>query len=65
MQFLRTILANGPVLVTEIEDAVKAERIALRTLARAKAALKVESHKNGADGAWTWSLAQKAGAAHG
>jgi hypothetical protein len=58
-KFLLRMLANGPVLVTEIEDAAKAEHIAIRTLARAKAALNVVAKRDGADGKWTWRLGKE------
>jgi hypothetical protein len=56
-KFLLRILAKRPMLVTEIEDAAKAERISVRTLARAKAALNIIAEKeNKPDGKWLWRL---------
>jgi hypothetical protein len=56
-KFLLTVLAGGPMLVTEIEAAAKAEGIAARTLARAKAALGVVSEKGSMpEDPWTWRL---------
>jgi putative DNA primase/helicase len=55
-KFLLCMLKGGPVLVAEIEEAAKAEHIAIRTLARAKAALNILAKKDGPDGKWTWQL---------
>jgi hypothetical protein len=51
--FLTDILANGPVLQTEIEDAAKGNGIAKRTLERAKRELGITAEKNGQ---WYWRL---------
>jgi hypothetical protein len=53
-RFLRGMLAAGPVAVSEIEGAAKAERVASRTLDRAKAALGVVSIKDGK--IWKWQV---------
>jgi hypothetical protein len=55
-RFLQQMLHEGPVLVTEIEEAAKAERIAIKTLTRAKQELGVLSKRDGANGGWTWRL---------
>jgi hypothetical protein len=55
-KFLLDILKNGPVLVTEIEAAAKAEGIAMRTLARAKAMLSVTATYDGVVRKWSWQL---------
>lgn len=57
MGWLRDLLkAEGPLAATEVRERAKAEDIAGRTLDRAKAALGVQSAKDGLDGAWAWSL---------
>jgi hypothetical protein len=53
-KFLLDTLRDGPVLVTEIEAARKAEGIAKRTLDRAKAELGITSIKEG--DSWVWQL---------
>jgi putative DNA primase/helicase len=57
-KFLTEILAKGPVLKTEIEEAAAANGIAERTLFRAKTDLKVIARKDRSSGAgkWTWEL---------
>jgi putative DNA primase/helicase len=55
-KFLADILAKGPVLKTDIEEAAEANGNAERTLFRAKAELKIVAKKDGANGAWTWRL---------
>lgn len=54
--FLRELLANGPVDVTEGEEAAKKHGIKERTLRRARKELKIKSEKTGFDRGWTWSL---------
>jgi putative DNA primase/helicase len=55
--FLTDILANGPVLKTEIEEAAEANGIAGRTLFRAKKDLNIEVDKDRKkDGKWYWRL---------
>jgi hypothetical protein len=58
MKFLSDMLAKGPVLKTEIEEAAEANGISDRTLFRAKRDLKVRAEKDRtkADGKWTWQL---------
>jgi len=55
-QFLRDLLADGPVKRTEIEEAADANGISERTLFRAKADLQVMAKRDGAGGCWTWKL---------
>jgi hypothetical protein len=57
-KFLYDMLANGPVLRTEVEEAAEANGISERTLFRAKADLKViaEKDRSKATGQWTWQL---------
>jgi hypothetical protein len=55
-QFLADMLAKGPMLKTEIEEAGEANCIAERTLWRAKADLKIIAKKDGTNGHWRWHL---------
>ena len=57
-KFSREILAKGPVLKDEIEEAAEANGISERTLIRAKQELKVEARKERGkmNGKWTWEL---------
>jgi hypothetical protein len=54
--FLKEMLADGPVASDEIEEAAEANGIAKRTLVRAKADLKIRAVKDGPlkDGQRTW-----------
>jgi len=56
--FLRQLLANGPVEAGEVKRAANADFIRERTLNRAKKTLKVESKKEAGklDGGWYWRL---------
>jgi putative DNA primase/helicase len=58
MKFLNEILAKGPVLKSEIEEAAEANGIADRTLRRAKTKLQVKADKDRSDphSGWTWEL---------
>jgi hypothetical protein len=63
-QFLTDILANGPVLKTEIEEAADANGISGRTLFRAKDDLKIVVEKDRKkDGKWYWRWPDEANAA--
>ena len=53
-EFLRDILADGPVPSKEVEEAANESGIAVRTLNRAKAALRIRSGRSG--NGWVWSL---------
>jgi hypothetical protein len=55
-KFLTDILANGPVLKTEIEDAAKANGIAERTCSGPKSELSITAEKKGQNGQWQWRL---------
>jgi putative DNA primase/helicase len=55
-EFLRNMLANGPVPKTEIEDAADANCITEATLRRAKDQLNVIAEKDGLKGGWKWRL---------
>jgi hypothetical protein len=54
--FLSEMLATGPVLKSEIDDAAKANSISERTLARAKHDLGVVAKKSGFKEPWLWEL---------
>jgi hypothetical protein len=58
--WLRTLLADGkPMAAKDVADKAEDDKIATRTLNRAKKALGVESKREGgagSEGRWTWSL---------
>jgi hypothetical protein len=55
--FLKSRLAYGPVLQTEIEEEARANSISVSTLRRAKKDLKVQPKKEAKiDGKWLWEL---------
>jgi hypothetical protein len=56
--WLRELLADGPMAQRDIADAAKANGISSATLRRAKAVANIESRKqgNGRDARWTWAL---------
>ncbi len=58
-ELLRDILAAGPVLKTDIEEAAEANCIASRTLRRAKDQLGITANKDGPNGKWRWHLPDK------
>jgi hypothetical protein len=60
-KFLSDMLAGGPVLSTEIEEAAKANGIAERTLFRAKSDLRVVAIKDRSNprGPWLWQLSDE------
>ena len=55
-EFLRVELAAGPRSADEIEKAAKAAGVAMKTVKRAKASLKIRSYKSSLSGGWLWSL---------
>ena len=55
-EFLRDILANGPIEAEEGDRAAKAKGISKRTLDRAKKDLGIKADKDGFDGPWKWHL---------
>jgi putative DNA primase/helicase len=55
-KFLAELLADGPVLKRDIEEATEGNGIARRTLFRAKAELGVLAKKDAPNGGWTWCL---------
>lgn len=57
VEVLRTILGNGPVPATDVEDQAEAAGVAPRTLKRAKTRLGVVSERaGGSKGRWIWRL---------
>ena len=54
--FLRDLLANGPVDAKEGEEAARANGIKERTLFRARNELGVVAFKDGFKGGWQWKL---------
>jgi putative DNA primase/helicase len=54
--FLRETLAAGPRAAKDVEQEAKAAGITAATLRRARKALKVDAHKDGFQGPWTWTL---------
>ena len=58
--FLREILARGPVAADDVKDQARAAGISERTLSRAKADLGVEAEKTGFEGGWVWRFGTKA-----
>ena len=59
-KFLTEILADGPMLSTEIEDAAKANGITRRTLFRAKDELQIPAKRDGPDNDWRWHPPRRA-----
>jgi len=55
-QFLREILANGPLPQKEVDADYKGAGFSLSTIKRAKKRLGVVSKKDGMKGVWYWSL---------
>ena len=55
-EWLRELLAGGPVTAAEAKDKAEAEGISDRTLARARKRLGVVAEKDGYQGPWTWRL---------
>jgi len=55
-EYLRELLANGPVDAKDAKERAEANDISERTLKRAKADLGVKVEKDGFDGGWTWKL---------
>ena len=58
VEWLRKMLADGPVPATEIESKAEPEGISYRTIQFAKSRLKVESRRVASNGGihWVWSL---------
>ena len=58
-RFLAEMLAAGPVLKAEIEEAADANGISGRTLFRAKDELDITAKKDGPNGGWRWHLPER------
>jgi putative DNA primase/helicase len=56
IEFLRQLLARGPVSVEQIKDHAAGEGLSSATLRRAKRSLGVKSAKSNMAGGWTWAL---------
>jgi hypothetical protein len=54
--FLRDILASGPVAARDVEKAAREAGVQPRTLRRAKDQLKIRSVKSGMGASWSWVL---------
>ena len=54
--FLKSELSLGPVAYKTIEEEARKAGITVRTLKRAKAALKIKSEKSGLDDGWRWVM---------
>ena len=59
MKFLQDMLANGPVLKKDIEEAADANCISISTLRRAKDELNIKAKKDGVRGPWMWHLPEQ------
>jgi hypothetical protein len=55
MEWLRTVLQDGPVVQTEVEERAKRAGITVKPLKVAKQKLKVQSTRKGR-GYWAWQL---------
>lgn len=54
--FLANLLANGPMLQKDIEEAVKGENFSMPTVKNAKKEMGIISEKDGLKGGWVWRL---------
>ncbi len=55
-EFLRELLANGPVAASDGVEGARAHGISTRTLERARRELGVKVEKSGFEGGWSWKL---------
>ena len=60
VDFLRSVLSEGPVAAKDVERQAKDASISYPTLRRAKTRLKVRSRKSTGTGSWVWELPQGA-----
>ena len=58
-EWLRNILAEGPMLVSTVQDRARVDGISWATLRRAQSAIPIAKRKLGMDGGWEWSMASK------
>jgi hypothetical protein len=58
-EFLRKLLADGPVAAAKVAELAKTAGIANKTLQRASNDLKVQKQKTGMADGWKWSLPPK------
>jgi hypothetical protein len=58
-EFLRDILAAGPLPQKEVKAAVEGAGLAWATIRRAKERLGIKPHKSGMDGGWLWGLSRR------
>jgi hypothetical protein len=56
LEWLKDLLADGPVAVKKIQSEAKAAGLSWATVRRAKDALSVDASKSGYQGAWQWEL---------
>lgn len=56
VEWLRSLLAGGPVASEEVRSASKAEGWSLRRLKNAQRRLGIVPRKDGFQGGWSWSL---------
>ena len=59
--WLKTALADGPMLANEVLDQAKQNNIAEKTLRRAQAEIGIKPDKGGYGGPWSWSLPVEGG----
>jgi AAA domain len=58
-EFLRDLLASGPVPQKEVKAAAEGAGVAWATVRRAKDRLGIRPHKTGMGGGWLWSLSRR------
>jgi hypothetical protein len=57
--FLRELLANGPVAAKQIRANAEAAGLSWSTIKRAKSRLGIKAEKAGMDGAWSWAMPRR------